>query len=107
MKKQLSTFVPTLLDTIRKYGIRAEKSLTDLQNPDVIEVLHIIQHCPEINTSELVQLTNQPQPIISQIVARLKRTGLVQSEKRGKYRLHSIDYDAAAKVGRIAKELAR
>ena len=59
-------------------------------HPLRLQILYVIEHDEERCVSELWNCLGQPQPVVSQHLAVLKKRGIVSSRVQGNKRVYSI-----------------
>ncbi len=82
-------FFPNILNAYRKMYLKYRT----LSNLNAIYYLHILENYPGITVNEITLKLNGSQPIVSQNLAVLRKSGFVKQKKSGRNVFYYINYE--------------
>lgn len=77
---------------------RAAEALKILAHPQRLRIIEILEREQEVPVHALIEETALPQPVVSQHLTQMRRTGLVTAARRGKEMWYSIADERALSI---------
>lgn len=106
-----------LLNTLTKDGNQVQLSLLNMRKAALLfrainnklrlQILKLIDEKGQTTVTEIYQHLLLEQSVASQQLSILRRAGLVQSNRKGKYIFYSIDANRFAEINKLTEELLK